>query len=349
MVRINVGLASFGMSGMVFHAPFLANNPGFELQKIVERTPKGSKQIYPEVNIVKDFNELIKDPDLELIVVNTPDHTHYDLTREALLAGKHVIVEKPFTITSNEGKKLIELAEKRNLILTVFQNRRWDGDFQTVRKVLSDGLIGELVEYESHFDRFRNYIQTGSWKEDLSLGTGNIYNLGSHMIDQVLILFGMPESIYADLAVRREGSKVNDYYHIHLYYGQKTAILKSSYLVREQGPRYVLHGNLGSFVKYGIDPQEELLKSGEIPVGEDWGREDKRFWGFLHTEINGEPVRYNIETIPGNYRAFYDNVYHAIRDDGELAVKPHEALNVIRIIEAAKESSQDKKLISLDT
>jgi len=347
MDRINVGLASFGMSGMVFHAPFLTTNPGFQLKKILERTPKGSKQIFPEVTVVNRYDDLVNDPKIELIVVNTPDHTHFDLTREALLAGKHVIVEKPFTITTAEGSDLIELARKKNLVLTIFQNRRWDGDFLTISRVIKEGLVGQLVEFESHFDRFRNYIQDGTWKEDPSRGTGNIYNLGSHMIDQALMLFGMPEGLYADLEIRREGSEVNDYYDIHLYYNRFKAILKSSYLVREPGPRYLLQGTLGSFVKHGIDPQEELLKSGEIPVGEDWGREDEEYWGILNSEIRGEPVRKQMETIPGNYHAFYDNLYEAIREGKELAVKPEEALNVIRIIEAAIASNRDKCMVEL--
>lgn len=347
MDKISVGLSSFGMSGMVFHAPFLASNPGFHLRKILERTAKGSNLVYPEVMVVNRYDDLINDPDLELIVVNTPDHTHYDLTRKALLAGKHVIVEKPFTITTAEGTELIEMAEERGLVLTVFQNRRWDGDFLTVSKVIKDGLVGRLVEYESHFDRFKKSIQSDSWKEDASQGTGNIYNLGSHMIDQVLILFGMPDGIYADLEIRRDKSLVSDYYDIHLYYHHFKAILKSSYLVREPGPRYFLHGTMGSFVKYGIDPQEELLQRGEIPVGEDWGSEDEQNWGILNTEIKGEPVRHKIETIRGNYHAFYDNVYHAIREGKELAVKPQEALDVIRIIEAAIQSNKGKKVVSL--
>lgn len=347
MDRINVGLASFGMSGMVFHAPFLTTNPGFHLRKILERTPKGSKRIYPEVTVVNRYDDLVNDPELDLIVVNTPDHTHFDLTRKALLAGKHVVVEKPFTITTAEGSDLIELARKKNLVLTVFQNRRWDGDFLTVSRVIKEGLVGQLVEFESHFDRFRNYIQEGTWKEDPSRGTGNIYNLGSHMIDQALMLFGIPEGLYADLEIRREGSEVNDYYDIHLYYNRFKAILKSSYLVREPGPRYLLLGTLGSFVKHGIDPQEELLKSGEIPVGEDWGREDEHFWGILNSEIRGEPVRNRMETIPGNYHAFYDNLYEAVREGKELAVKPEEALNVIRIIEGAIRSNRDKCMVKL--
>jgi scyllo-inositol 2-dehydrogenase (NADP+) len=347
MDRINVGLASFGMSGMVFHAPLLTTNPGFHLGKILERTPKGSKRIYPEVTVVNRYDDLINDPELELIVVNTPDHTHFDLTRKALLAGKHVIVEKPFTICTAEGSDLIELARKKNLVLTVFQNRRWDGDFLTVSRVVKEGMVGRLVEFESHFDRFRNYIQEGTWKEDPPRGTGNIYNLGSHMIDQALILFGMPEGIYADLEIRRDGSGVNDYYDIHLYYHRFKAILKSSYLVREPGPRYLLHGTLGTFVKYGIDPQEELLKSGAIPVGEDWGREDEQYWGILNSEIGGEPVRKKLETIPGNYHPFYDNLFYAIREGKEPAVKPEEALHVIGIIEAAIASNRDKCMVKL--
>ncbi len=348
MDRIHVGLASFGMSGMVFHAPFLTTNPGFYLTKILERTPKGSNRIYPEVTVVNRYDDLVNDPELELIVVNTPDHTHFDLARKALLAGKHVVVEKPFTLTTKEGNDLIGLAQEKNRVLTVFQNRRWDGDFLTVSKVVRERLVGELVEFESHFDRFRNYIQEGTWKEDPSRGTGNIYNLGSHMIDQVLILFGIPEALYADLKIRREGSKVNDYYDIHLYYNRFKAILKSSYLVREPGPRYLIHGILGTFVKHGIDPQEELLKSGEIPVGEDWGMEDEHFWGILNSEIQGEPVRKRIETIPGNYQAFYDNLYYAIREEQELAVKPEEALDVVRIIEAAIRSNREGKVVTLN-
>jgi len=347
MNKINVGLVSFGMSGMVFHAPFLSTNPGFNLSKIVERTPKGSNRIYPEVEVVSHFGDLLNDADLELVVVNTPDHTHYDLTKQSLLNGKHVIVEKPFTLTSAEGAELIDLANERGLVLTVFQNRRWDGDFMTVSKVIQDGLLGRLIEYESHFDRFRNYIQSGTWKEDASLGTGNIYNLGSHMIDQVLLLFGMPQKIYADLQVRRDNSVVNDYYDLHLYYPGFKAILKSSYLVREPGPRYILHGTMGSFIKHGIDPQEELLKKGKVPMGKEWGMEDEQFWGTVNTEITGKTVINKIETIPGNYHAFYDNAYYAIREGKELAVKPREALDVIRIIEAAKQSNEERGVVSL--
>ena len=335
------------MSGMVFHAPFLSSNPKFHLKKILERTPKGSEKLYPGVEVVSNYDDLIGDGEIELVVVNTPDYSHFDLTKNALLADKHVIVEKPFTTTTREGEELIQLSCNRNLLLTVYQNRRWDGDFLTVKKVLEDNLLGHLVEYEAHFDRFRNFIQPATWKEDPELGTGNIYNLGSHMIDQVLVLFGMPDRLYADLRMNRKNGRVNDYYDLHLYYDAVKVILKSSYLVREPGPRYILHGTNGSFVKYGIDPQEEALKKGQKPAGDDWGREEEKFWGILNAELNGEFVRKRIETIPGNYRLFYDNVYSAIREGEELAVKPKEALDVIRIIEAAIDSSRDKKAIDI--
>ncbi|UCG28751.1 MAG: Gfo/Idh/MocA family oxidoreductase [Bacteroidales bacterium] len=347
MKKISAGLASFGMSGMVFHAPFLTTNPGFHLKKIVERTPKGSQKIYPETEVVSRFEDLTTDQEIELIVINTPDHSHYNLAKEALLAGKHVIVEKPFTLTTREGEELMRLSSERDLVLTVYQNRRWDGDFLTIKKILEERLLGPLVEYEAHFDRFRNYIQPDTWKEDPEVGTGILYNLGSHMIDQSLVLFGMPEKLYANLRIIRENGRVNDYYDIHLYYDSLKVILKSSYLVREPGPRYILHGMNGSFVKHGIDPQEDVLKRGEKPVGDKWGMEEKRYWGILNTEINGKPVRKRIETLPGNYHFFYDNVYSAIREGKELSVNPQEALDVIRIIEAAVESNHAQEVISI--
>lgn len=347
MKKIKTGIASFGMSGRVFHAPFIAHNPGYDLVKIVERTPRGAQMIYPDVGVVNSYEELLDDRETELIIVNTPDATHYPLTKKALLAGKHVVTEKPFTLSVSEGDELIRLAREKNLILTVFQNRRWDGDFLTVRKIVSEGLLGRIVEFEAHFDRFRNYIKPGTWKEDKELGTGNIYNLGSHMIDQALILFGMPESVYADLRNNRDRSKVNDYYDIHLYYKRMKVILKSSYLVREPGPRYILHGTRGSFVKKGTDPQEEALNSGAVPGGEAWGQEEEEYWGILHTGSAEQPKREKVETLPGNYKAFYDNLFSAIREGKELSVKAREALDVIRIIEAAIISNRDKKMILL--
>jgi scyllo-inositol 2-dehydrogenase (NADP+) len=342
---IKVGLASYGMSGKIFHAPFLEVNPNFILKKIVERSPKGSKNRYPEVETVKDFENLLDDREIELVVVNIPDKIHYDFCKKALLSGKHVVVEKPFTITTEEGEELINLAKKENLILSVFQNRRWDGDFLTVKKIISNKWLGRLVEFESHFDRYRNYIQENTWKEEVEKGTGILYNLGSHLIDQALVLFGKPGSVTADLDKIRTESKVIDYFDLRLDYDNVKVILRASYLVREPGPRFILHGTEGSFIKFGIDPQEQALNEGKLPVGEDWGKEEQKSWGLLNTNLNGNYLRDKIETLSGNYHIFYDNIYHTIREKGELFVKPEEALDVIRVIEAAIKSSYEGRKV----
>jgi predicted dehydrogenase len=190
MHRIGVGLASYGMSGEVFHAPLLSVNPGFEIISILERTRSLSRARYPEAKIIRNYHDLLKDDKVELVVVNTPDPFHFEMAREALEAGKHVILEKPFVLDSREGGDLISIAVDQGRLLSVFQNRRWDGDFLTIREILDKGLLGRLVEYEAHFDRYRNFIQQNTWKEDSESGTGILFNLGSHMIDQALVLFG---------------------------------------------------------------------------------------------------------------------------------------------------------------
>ena len=340
MRKISVGLASFGMSGSVFHAPILSNHKGFRLSKIVERSKNEVKNIYPDVISVRSFDELIYDDEIELIVVNTPDLTHFEYACRALEAGKHVVVEKPFTRTIRQGEALINLADRQNKVLSVFQNRRWDGDFMTIRKVLDSEILGRLVEFESNYMRYRKHIEPGTWKESALQGIGLSYNLGSHMIDQAITLFGMPEAVWADIDKMREGSEIDDYYHIKLIYHDIKVTLKASYLVREETPRYILHGTNGSFLKYGIDPQEDMLKRGGNPSMPDWGKEPESKWGILNTEIKGLHIRGGIETIAGNYSSYYDNIYDVICNRAELEVLPEQALNVISIIEAAKESSR---------
>ncbi len=347
MHKIQVGLASFGMSGKVFHAPILANHPGFHLDKIVERTKNESSKYYPNVTVVRSFDELLKDDNIELIVVNTPDPTHFEYTHKALEAGKHVIVEKPFTHTIGQGEDLINLADKHNKMLSVFQNRRWDGDFLTVRKIIENQWLGRLVEFESNYMRYRNYIQPNSWKESAIQSIGITYALGSHMIDQALVLFGMPEAVWADIDSMRTGSEVDDFYHIKLIYPEIKVTLRASYLVREESARYTLHGTLGSFLKYGIDPQEEMLNQGGNPSMPNWGKEDGAHWGLLNTDINGMHIRGKVETIAGNYAAYYDNIYDVIRNHVELEVRPEQALNVIHLIEAAMESSRSGQNIEI--
>ena len=351
MEIIKVGLAAYGMSGQVFHAPFISTNPHFELCKIVERSKELSKERYPDATIVRSFEELIKDPAIELIVVNTPDSTHYEYARLALEAGKHVIVEKPFTSTTEEGEELIALAAEMGLMLSVYQNRRWDADFQTVQEIISKGLLGRLVEYESTFARYRNFIKPNTWKETGESGGGLTYNLGSHLIDQAIRLFGMPEAVFADIATMRTHGKVDDYFMIRFFRPSLApdvrVTLKASYLMREAEPRFVLHGTLGSYVKHGVDKQEAALLRGEMPDQPHWGEETEEEWGLIHTEIDVEEICRKYPGISGNYGGFYQNIYEHLRLGEALQTGARDILNVIRVIEAAYRSQQEGKVISL--
>jgi predicted dehydrogenase len=251
-----------------------------------------------------------------------------------------VVVEKPFTTTSAEALQLIDLARRQNKILSVHQNRRWDGDFQTVKKLLDQGLLGRLVEFESHFDRFRNHQQPGAWREQEGPGTGILFDLGSHLIDQAQVLFGLPQMITADIRIQRDFARTADNFELILHYENLKVTLKAGMLVRETGPRFILHGTEGAFVKYGLDVQEEALKQGLTPSSPGWGEEAEEHWGTLNTQVGKLHVKARIETIAGRYQAFYENIAEAINGKAELIVKPEEAMNTIRVIELAIESSR---------
>lgn len=351
MESIKVGLAAFGMSGQVFHAPFVHTNPHFELSKIVERSKELSKERYPYATIVRSFEELIQDREIELVVVNTPDSTHYDYARRALEAGKHVIVEKPFTSTTAQGEELIGLAAQKGLMLSVYQNRRWDADFLTVQEILSHQLLGRLVEYESTFARYRNFIKPGTWKETGKDGGGLTYNLGAHLIDQAILLFGMPEAVFADIDTVRTDGKVDDYFMIRFLRPALApdvkVTLKASYLMREAEPRFVLHGTLGSYVKHGVDKQEAALLRGEMPGGPHWGEETEEELGLIHTEIDRQVICRKYPGIPGDYGGYYQNIYEHLRLGKALQTGARDVLDVIRVIEAAYRSGQERKIIDL--
>lgn len=344
---IQTGVASYGLSGQVFHAPFLETNAGFNIKKVWERTKNLSVQRYPHVEIVRNYKEMLNDKDIELIIVNTPDKTHYDFCKQALEAGKHVVVEKPFTLNTKEGEELTELARSKNLVLSVYQNRRWDGDFRTVQKVMDEQLLGEVVEYEAHFDRFKNFVVPGVWKEQASSFPGLIYDLGAHMIDQALVLFGLPESVTADLRIQRPGGEVNDYFNVKFNFPETVVTVKGGFLVREKGPRYIIHGTEGSFLKWGVDPQEQDLIDGYFPEGPDWGKEEEEYWGILNTQVNGLHYYGKVETLPGNYHGYFDNIYYAIRKGEKLAVSAEQGLNVIRVIEASLQSNEENRAVEL--
>jgi len=240
---------------------------------------------------------------------------------------------------------LIKLAESCQRRLFVYQNRRWDGDFKTIQKILSGKYLGKIKEYEAHFDRYRPEYKATSWKDENIAAAGILFDLGSHLIDQALQLFGMPKSIFADIRKQREGSPVDDYFDVQLFYEGFKAILKAGMIVKIPGPRYIIHGTLGSFVKYGIDPQEAALKNGMMPDSPGWGEEPKENWGAIVGIMHSSPVDGKMMTLPGNYSGFYENVYQVLINGGEMAVKPEEARAVIRVIELAYESNQKKKIM----
>jgi len=339
--KITAALASFGMSGYVFHAPLLHTHEGFEIAAIVERNKELSRVLYPYSKLLRSFEELLADKEIELVIINTPDFLHYEQAKMALNAGKHVVVEKPFTQNYDQAIELCELAKQKSLILSVFQNRRWDGDFLTVKKIINEDMLGRLVSFESHFDRYRNYIQPNTWKEVAESGSGIVFNLGSHMIDQALVLFGKPKTVGAEIRTLRTDGQNDDFFIIRLNYSENISVsLRGSLLVSEEGPRYILHGTNGSFLKWGIDPQEQDLKDGKLPSQAGWGKEHEENWGLLKTEFGKEKFRGEIETIPGNYCSFYDGLYNAIRNNSQVPVNPEDAALVIRIINLAFESNR---------
>lgn len=343
--EINVGIVGFGLAGKVFQAPIINAVDGLNIKKIVTTNTEAIAFIdrrYPNAVVVQNIDILLQDNEIDLVVIATPNTTHLDFVKKALLANKHVVVEKPFTVTSKEADELIDLANKQNKILTVHQNRRWDSDYLTIKKVLQEELLGNVVEYEAHFDRFRNTIKE-NWREENIPGSGVLYDLGSHLIDQALCLFGTPKEVTGHMGIQRKGGKVEDYFEVLLQYDNLRAILKAGSLVREALPHFIVLGNKGSFVKYGMDVQEAALKKGESPCNNmEWGKEPRENWGILNTELKDLSFRGIVESEVGDYRGFYRNVYNAILGKEKLKVKPEEARNVIRIIELAMESSRQK-------
>ncbi len=344
---INTALCSFGMSGLVFHSPFLAINPHFKFYAVWERSKNLAEEKYPDVKTYRTLESMLADDLVELVIVNTPNYTHYEYSKRSLEAGKHVIVEKPFTVNVEQADELIALAKKQNKILSVYQNRRYDSDYKTIKKVLSENLLGELVEVEMHFDRFREELSPKEHKETPGPGAGVLYDLGSHLIDQALQLFGKPEKIFADIRIIRPLSKVDDYFELLFYYPRLRVRLKASYVVREALPGYILHGLKGSFIKPKTDMQETLLKEGVIPGKKDWGTEPETERGLLHTEIKGKEVIEFITSERGNYNDYYEAIYDAIRNHEPLPVTAEEGAEVVRIIVTAFKSSELQKVIEL--
>lgn len=341
---IRTALCSFGMSGLVFHAPFLEINPGFTLYGVWERSKSLAKEKYPEVKTFRTLDAMLADDAVELVIVNTPNYTHYEFAKKALEAGKHVIVEKPFTVHEAAADELIELAKGKGKKLSVYQNRRYDSDFKIMKKVLAEGLLGEVVEAEMRFDRYREGLSPKTHKEEAIAGSGVLYDLGSHLIDQALQLFGRPHKIFADIRMVRPQSKIDDYFELLLYYEKLRVRLKSTYLAREHGPEYILHGLKGSFIKPRTNIQEILLTGGTVPVGKEWGAEPESERGLLHTEKDGAVIREYLIAENGNYNEYYQKIYEAIRHDALLPVTAEQGKDVIHLIEKAIVSNQQQQV-----
>ncbi len=345
---VRAGLAAYGMSGRVFHAPLLARHPLFQLAAICERGSDTARSRYPDLPRVASISALLARDDIELVVVNTPDTTQYELARLALEAGKHVVVEKPCTGRVDLLRALMALAEQQKRVLTVFQNRRWDGDFLTVQRLVAAETLGRLVEYEGRWDRFRPEVVRESWKDQAAGGSGALNNLGSHLVDQALVLFGWPRAITARLGALRDRAEVEDWFNVQLHYPRFEAALKVSYLAQHEGPRFVLHGTRGSFVKYGLDPQEAALAAGEWPDAAGWGEELRAAWGTLSLQGHGGVNRRTVNTLPGRYAAFYDGLHAAITSGAPVPVPPAQVVRVLQILETARRSHAENATIELE-
>jgi scyllo-inositol 2-dehydrogenase (NADP+) len=339
-MTVNVALFGFGLAGAMFHAPLIAVEPRLRLTRVVSSRQDDVLRTQPDVRVSKDAEAALADPSVGLVVITTPNHTHASLARDALLAGKHVVVDKPFVVDATDGADLVRLAQDRGRMLTVFHNRRWDGDFLTVNRLIREKLLGDIQLVEFRWDRFRPEIKQG-WREVPTAGAGLLADLGPHMIDQTLRLFGVPDAVQGDVASQRADALVDDYFELTLHYGATRVILSASTLIAAPRPRFALHGSEGSFVKNGLDPQEAKLRAGGAPHDLDYGVEGPETYGILTTASG----RHIIPTDHGDWRIFYERVADAICDDAPPPVDPADALTGLSIIDCARRSAREGRLL----
>lgn len=335
---INAGLIGYGYAGKTLHAQLLASTPGIQLRTIVSRDAAKVKADWPDMQVVAQSDELLADPSIDLVVIASPNDTHYPLAKAALLAGKHVVIDKPFTLDSREARSLVSLAQEHDLQLSVFHNRRWDADFLTLQQLLHSGELGEVYHLESHFDRFRPEVRD-RWREQAVPGSGLWYDLGAHLLDQTLQLFGQPETLWLDLAQQRPGARTDDFFHAVLQYGARRVILHASTQVAAPGARFTVHGSLGSYRKQGLDVQEEQLKSGISPLDSQFGCDPRP--GLLTTVTAQGSREQTIVNQTGNYRAFYLQMVEAIQRGTPVPVNPDEVVGVMELIELGLRSARE--------
>ena len=336
---LKVALIGYGYAGKTFHAPLITSVPGLDLVAICSSNAAKVLADYPSARVASSLEKLPADTHIDVVVIATPNPTHFDLARHALLAGKHVVVDKPFTVTAEQAYELKALAEHKGLTLSVFHNRRWDADFLTLRAVIATGRLGDLVSFESRFDRYRPEVRS-RWREQRGEGTGLWFDLGPHLLDQALQLFGCPIAIHADFAMQRKDAEAVDYFHVLLRYARLRVILHASMLVADESPRYILRGETGSYTKYGLDPQEDALKRGELPGSVGWGQ-DSRDGVLLAATVHGN-TKSIVTNLTGDYCHFYAGFRDAILSGAANPVSPDDAVLTMELIELACESAEHR-------
>jgi scyllo-inositol 2-dehydrogenase (NADP+) len=342
---INVGLVGFGFAGKVFHAPVIRAVDGLRLAAVVQRHgPPTPDPRYPDVEFVRSVDELLQ-RSIDLVVVATPNTSHHPIAKQCLLAGRHVVVDKPFTTTLAEAEDLVETAARQQRIVTVYQDRRYTGDFVTLLKVVTEGAVGRVVTFESHFDRFRPARKPNAWREEELPGSGVWFDIGPHLFDQALLLFGIPDAIGADIRVDRETATVDDAFDVTLHYANVRALLRSSMLAQPVGPTWIVHGTGGTFIKYGMDPQEGALKEGRTPAEPDWDAEPAELHGKI---VTPEGTRV-VPTLRSSFAYYYENVRDAMLGKAKLAVTPEWSLDVMRGLILALESSRQRRILEWTT
>lgn len=343
-MTIHVGLVGYGVAGAVFHAPLIESTPGLALSAIVSSQPEKVHTTFPTLTVAPTLEHLLAQPEIALVVIATPNELHFAQAKQALEAGKHVIVEKPFVLHTAQAEELIALAHRQQVVLSVFHNCRWNNDFLTIRHLLQQGLLGELATYEAHYDRYRPLVRD-RWRERAEPGAGILYDLGSHLIDQALCLFGFPQAVWADVQAQRPNAQADDYFHLVLSYSKLRVILHAGSLVRTSGPRFQLHGSAGSFLKSGFDSQAEALLLGKRPGDPSWGEDAVEQYGTLTVNAGKLTIEGTVKTLPGSYEAFYYGIVESILSGKPAPVTAQEAANTIKVIEAAWQSQHEHRTI----
>ena len=340
---LNVALVGYGFVGKVFHAPLITNTPGLRLHTVVSGDARKVLVDHPGMQVVAEPEAAFADPGIDLVVIAAPNPVHAVLASAALAQGKHVVVDKPFAVTLREAQQVVAGAERAGRIVSVFQNRRWDADFLTLRKLIAEGALGEVMEFHSHFDRYRPTV-ADRWRERDQPGSGLWYDLGPHLIDQALQLFGMPEAVFADIALQRDGAVAADYFQVLLRYPKLRVVLHAGSLVPAQQLRFAVHGTRASYVKHGLDPQEGVLRKGGIPGQPGWGIDPLP--GVLCAETADGVKTEAVQGIPGDYVRYYAEMRDAILHGGPAPVTPQQALEVMAMLEWALQSSTTRREIA---